>query len=182
MQSIQLRIEQLDRDFQSRIKQETDALEALFRQAETAMAKTAAKSIGGMVRGVAVRWALAVLSAVATLIAGGAVFVTQTPSGQVDVVQETVEAQGEQLGEQVEQYQHRVEAVERKVDKLETIAVDQQGQMVEGFEHLGRKLDAISPKAARVPEPPSMKGARERRDRDRVRRGLGLAEDAPAPK
>ena len=65
----------------------------------------------------------------------------------------------------------RVEKAERKIKVLGDIVLDQQVVISEGFEYIGKKLDAVSPqKAAKVAEPESLQDARIKAEK--IKRGL----------
>ena len=65
----------------------------------------------------------------------------------------------------------RVEKAERKIQVLGDIVLNQQVVISEGFEYIGKKLDAVSPKkATKVAEPESLQDARIKAEK--IKRGI----------
>lgn len=69
-----------------------------------------------------------------------------------------------------EEAAHRIDLVERRVQRLSDTAMEQQLQISEGFDYMSSKLDAMSPKARAVPEPVSLTAARKKADAIKRRR------------
>lgn len=125
-------------------------------------------------RSVLIKWAVG-LVITGALSGGGYYGVVRpqlSPRVEASDVQETVETRSTDLDAAVRQQSGRVDTVEKKVDRLENIAVEQQIQLVDGVQYLGEKIDAIDRRAARVEEPETLKAAKSKAQRERARRDL----------
>ncbi len=109
------------------------------------------------------------------ILGGGGFFVwgaSHPPVVEASDVKRAVEDQGAEFKAKVDENTDRVGSVEAAVDRLEDITVEQQVQLVDGIEYLGKKIDAVSPRAARVEEPKTLEQARKKVAKERARRDL----------
>lgn len=116
-----------------------------------------------------------ILGALLALITGGggatAYMVTRQPTedeaaAKAQPVVDTVEKSSNAM-------QSRVEKAEKKIERLGTIAVEQQVQLSDGIEYIGKKIDAAHPRTAEaVDEPPSVKAAKTKADTIKRTRGV----------
>lgn len=175
LSTLELQLREVQQAIEERVTEDTGVqrvnTRVLASQVEAAVAAHQAVASAAVRRTVA-RWA-ALIGVIASAIATIAVAVVrELPDSEAQDVRGTIEQQGEQLESRVEQQHDRLQAVEKKVDRLETIAVEQQVQIVDGIEYLGAKIDAVSARAERVEEPTTLEQARVKLGKERSRRKL----------
>jgi hypothetical protein len=78
----------------------------------------------------------------------------------VEKVKTTVEDRTTKLEGETKAANIRLGTVEQKVDRLGDHEVDFELRYYEGIEHIGKKIDAVSPKARSIPFPDSLTKAR----------------------
>jgi len=85
---------------------------------------------------------------------------------------ETARPVVEQVEQSSSKMQNRVEKAEKKIERLGTIAVEQQVQLADGIEFIGAKIDAAHPRTAEaVEEPPSVRAAKTKAAKIKARKG-----------
>lgn len=78
-----------------------------------------------------------------------------------EVVKESTDEVRGVLDERVEKLEERIEANDRKVERVVEVLLDQQVQLVEATDYLAEKLDAASPRARDVATPSVIQRARK---------------------
>lgn len=123
------------------------------------------------------------LTSVLGVIAGIAIVAWRTYESEkptIEAVQRTIEDRTTALEGEVRVTDDRVGEVERKVQRLGEHAIEQQQQLIEGIGYLGQKLDAVSPRAEKVPEPPLLKAGREKAEKLKRQRKVDQIFDTEA--
>jgi hypothetical protein len=102
------------------------------------------------------RWVVGIVCTVATALVGGYQSVDHTKAVQPAEVQQTVQTRTDHL-------ELKAEQLDGRVRRLGERSIEMQVQQVEATEYLADKIDAAHPKEANnVPEPDSLKAAREK--------------------
>jgi hypothetical protein len=121
-----------------------------------------------------IRWVIGLI--ITGALSGGGYFAVVRPNlpSRVEVsdVQETVESRSSDLDQAVRQQATRVDIVEKKIDRLENVAVEQQVLLNDGVQYLGDKIDKISSRAREIEEPETLKASKEKSQREKARRDL----------